>query len=87
MSKKGNVKVVLNMQGVRELMKSPEKQDHLQKVGEAVAQSAGEGYAARTHLADYVAITNVYPDTPEAAKDNYENNSLLKAASHLPMHK
>ena len=87
MSRKPKVKVELNMQGLNELMKSSEMQAHLQKCGEQVANAAGEGYAARTHVADYVAICNVYPDTPEAAKDNYENNTLLKAASNFPSHK
>lgn len=88
MSKKPKVKVELNINGLRELMKSQEMQDHLQQAGEEIARSAGEGYGVRTHVADYTAITNVYPETKEAAKDNLENNTLLRAASNtLPMHK
>ena len=88
MSKKTKVKVELNLQGLNELMKSPEMQAHLEQAGEQIAITAGEGYATRVHTADYVAICNVYPDTKEAAKDNYDNNTLLRAAERiLPLHK
>lgn len=88
MSKKGNVKVVLNMAGLNEIMKSPEMQAHLQKAGERVAQKAGPGFEAHTHVADYTALCYVDPVTREAEKDNYENNTLLKAVSStLPLHK
>lgn len=68
----------LNLAGLNELMKSPEMQEVLTAKGAEVASKAGSDYGYRTHVADYVAITNVYPKTPEAAKDNYENNTLLK---------
>ena len=86
MSKK--VRVEVNIEGIRELFKSPEMQEHLQNVGEEIANMTGEGYGVRTHIADYTAITNVYPETEEAVKDNYENNTLLKTVSSvLPLHK
>ena len=69
----------LNINGLRELMKGPEMQAALQEAGDAVASSAGGDYGVRVHVADYVAIANVFPDSQEAAKDNYENNTLLKA--------
>ena len=69
----------LDIEGLNELMKSDEMQAHLEKAGEAVAKTAGTGYASSVHVADYTAIANVWPDTPEAARDNYENNTLLKA--------
>lgn len=78
---RAKVKVELNLRGINELMKSTEIQSALQEAGEAVAKSAGKDYEARTHLADWIAITNVYPNSKEAAKDNYENNTLLKAVS------
>lgn len=76
----------LNLKGLNELMKSDEMQAHLSEAGEAVARAAGMGYASRVHVADYTAIANVYPDTPEAARDNYENNTLLKSLSAGGLH-
>lgn len=73
------VEFELDINGLRELMKGPEMQAALQEAGDAVASSAGGDYGVRVHVADYVAIANVYPDSQEAAKDNYENNTLLKA--------
>ena len=69
----------LNIAGLNELMKSAEMQGILEQAGNAVASAAGGDYGVRVHEADWVAIANVYPDSAEAAKDNYENNTLLKA--------
>ena len=73
------VEFELDIAGLRELMQSAEMQAVLQEAGETVASIAGDDYGSRVHVADYVAIANVYPDSKEAAKDNYENNTLLKA--------
>lgn len=83
------VRVELNLKGINELMKSKEIQGALQEAGEAVAKNAGSEYGVRTHLANWVAITNVYPNSKEAAIDNSENNSLIKAISSagLPLSK
>ena len=79
----------LNLPGLNDLMKSGEMQARLQAAGSAVANAAGGDYGVRVHTASFVAIANVYPDSKEAAKDNYEHNTLLKAlgASGLPMTK
>ena len=69
----------LNLAGLNELMKSPEMQAHLTQAGRAVAAAAGRDYGTRTHVASYVAIANVYPESRKAAKDNLENNTLVKA--------
>lgn len=69
----------LNMAGLNELMKSAEMQAHLRQAAAAVAQSAGPGYGSDVHIADYVAIGTAFPDSEEAAIDNAENNTLLKA--------
>lgn len=86
------VKFELDMKGLRELFTSPEVNAWLQEVGNDVAERAsamsenGGEYGARAHNADNTAIVNVYPDSKEAAHDNYENNTLLKAlgSSGLP---
>lgn len=73
------VRFELNLKGLNELMKSEEMQEVLSNKGAEVASRAGSDYAYRTHLANWVAITNVYPNSPEARKENLENNTLLKA--------
>lgn len=73
------VEFELDINGLRELMKGQEMQAVLQEAGDAVASGAGGDYGVRVHVADYVAIANVFPESKEAAKDNYENNTLLKA--------
>ena len=74
-----NVDFRLNLAGLNELMKSPEMKEHLQQAGEAVAIATGDDYGVRVHDADFVSIANVFPNSKEAAEDNYENNTLLKA--------
>ena len=45
--------------------------------------AGGAKFGARTHKADFVAITNVYPDSKEAASANYEDNTLLHAVGDV----
>lgn len=75
----GKTKFELNLPGLNELMKSEEMNAALIEAGQAVASAAGSEYGVRVHDANWVSIANVYPDSKEAAKDNYENNTLLKA--------
>lgn len=83
------VRFELDIKGLQGLMKSEWMQGHLDSAGKAVANSAGSNYSQRTHVASYVAITNVYPNSKEAAKENYKHNTLIKALSSagLPMEK
>ena len=87
-----NVGFKLDIHGLNELMKSPEMQSALDEAGKAVANSANDGaavYGYRTHLGDFTALCNVYPDSEKAANENYHDNTLLKAVSAvgLPMSK
>ena len=84
-----DVEFELNLSGLQEIMKSGEMQAALSEAGAAVALAAGGDYAYRVHTASFVSLCNVYPDSKEAAKENYETNSLLKAAGAvgLPMSK
>lgn len=73
---------VFNLEGLREVMKSPGMQAKLTEAGNAVkgmADSSQGGYAIDTHIAPYTAVCTVYPSTREAGLDNYLNNTLLKA--------
>ena len=84
-----DVEFELNLSGLQEIMKSGEMQSALSEAGAAVAQAAGGDYEYRVHTASFASLCNVYPDSKEAAKENYETNSLLKAAGAvgLPMSK
>lgn len=76
------VKFKLNRAGVRELLKSPEAQQECMRCANAVSQRASASSAG------YVVETRNYPErsgaairaeTYQARKDNYDNNTLLKA--------
>lgn len=73
-----SAKVELNMPGLNELMKSEPIQEALTAAGEAVAAASGIECGVRTHVASWVAIANVYPASKDAAKENYQNNALVK---------
>lgn len=83
------IKVKLNMPGLNELMKGPEMQSHLQNAADAVARFAGADYGTRVHVASFVAIANVFPNSKEAAIENSSGNVLLKSLSGvgLSLHK
>lgn len=73
------VKFKLNLPGLNELMKSPEMQNVLDEAGEKVAQIAGPDYAASPKTGRWIGFSNIYPNSKEAARDNYDNNTLIKA--------
>lgn len=77
----GKVGIKLNMPGINAVMKGDGIQSVLKAAGDSVASSAGEGYAAEVRTINWIAVCNIYPDSKQAAKDNYKNNSLLKALS------
>lgn len=74
-----SVRFDFNVSGINEIMKSGAMQAHLESAGQAVASAAGSDYASSVHQATYTAIANVWPDSADAAKENYESNTLLKA--------
>ena len=83
------VKFELNLAGLNEIMKSSEMQSVLQSAGDAVARNAGADYGTRVHVANYVAIANVFPNSKQAAIENAGSNVLLKSLSSvgLSLHK
>lgn len=74
-------KFELNLPGLNELMKSPEMQACLDAAGEKVQRAAGEGYATSARTGRYIGFCNIYPDDSKAARDNAQNNTLIKALS------
>lgn len=84
-----DIRFKINLPGLNELMKSKEMQDALLDAGKVVAQSAGSDYEAEVHKANWIAISNVYPNSKDAAHENFKHNTLLKAigTAGLPMEK
>lgn len=84
-----SVKFELDIEGLRELMKSGDMQDILSRNAGIVQQSAGNEFAAETRTASYTGIAVVYPASKEGARKNSEENTLLKAlqTAGLPMQK
>lgn len=74
-----NVKVKLNSAGVKELLKSAEIAGTCQELARQVQARAGEGYVMEQR--NYPERTGfvVKADTREAYKDNYDNNTLIRA--------
>lgn len=71
-----------NLEGLREVMKSPGTQKLLQDEGNKVAgiaNASAPGYATDTHVAPYTAVCTVYPSDKTAGLDNYLHNTLLRA--------
>ena len=72
-------KFVLNRSGVRALMQSTEMQSILKDKANNALNSLGEGYKSDTYVGKTRANAMVYADTYQAKKDNFKNNSILKA--------
>lgn len=72
-------KIVLNSAGVRALLKSPEMQSFLSERAQAISDRAGDGYETDVFVGKTRANASVFASDAKAAKDNLENNTLLKA--------
>lgn len=77
MSKK--MKFKLNRRGVRELLRSEEMGAVVDEHARATAAAAGEGYEVIEGMWPSRQMATVFAETPEARKDNYDNNTLLKS--------
>lgn len=73
------VKVEMNHDGMRDLLKSPELEKYLGELAQKIAGACGEGYAWDTKQMPTRVIASAYTDTYDAMKDNAANNTLLKA--------
>lgn len=73
----------LDINGLRELMKSSEMQGALQEAGEAVAGQgqamSGEPYDTKMTQGDWTAICQIFPVGYIGYKDSFDNNTALKA--------
>ena len=75
------VRVELNSAGIREMLRSAEMQALLGEKAAEIAGRCGAGYESDTYLTPGRAVASVYTATPEAAKDNLDNNTILRNLS------
>ena len=73
------VKFELDRAGVRELLKSQEAMGICKEYASNIRNRAGDGYEVDTHVGTNRVNASVYAATYKARRDNYENNTLLKA--------
>lgn len=75
------VRFKLNRAGVRELMQSPEAQSVVLEYANNILSRcpSGLGYEVSTSVGTTRVNASVFAATPEARRDNYNNNTLLKA--------
>lgn len=69
----------LNRAGVRQLLQSQEAMNVVTPYAYAIRSRCGEGYEVTYMVGKTRVNASVAPMTAEARRDNYENNTLLKA--------
>lgn len=74
-----SVKIELNSEGVRQLLKSPEMMAICQELADDVAVRCGDGYVTSAHTGVNRVNVSVYTESKDAMKDNAKNNTVLKA--------
>ena len=73
------VKVVLNKGGVRALLKSPEATQICMEHARATQAAAGPDYEVTEHRYPERNGASVHPANAKGARDNLENNTLLRS--------
>ena len=69
----------LNRAGVRELLQSAEMMNICRTYADRIQSRAGDGDEVTTYKGRNRVNASVHAATVEARKENYENNTLLKA--------
>lgn len=69
------MKFSLNFQGVGELLKSQDMTNVLEGYARGISARAGEDYEAKVMPTRVIVV----PKNEKGEKDNYDNNTLLKA--------
>ena len=75
------IKIELNSTGIREMLLSGEMQAVLGEMAAGIAGRCGAGYESDIYLTPGRAVASVFTATPEAAKDNSQNNTILRNLS------
>lgn len=73
------LKIELNTSAVRDLLRSQEMMSVCEKTASNALSSLGAGYELTTWVGRNRVNASIMAVTPQAIKDNYENNSILKA--------
>lgn len=73
------VKVELNRQGVRELMKSKEMMDICSEYANNALARLGDGYEVNTYSGENRVNAEVYAQSFAAKRENLKSNTILKA--------
>lgn len=74
-----DIQVELNREGVRELLRSPGMGGICRGHALAIAKRAGTGYSVSVYTGPNRVNASVMTETVEAARENLESNTLLKA--------
>lgn len=78
-----NMKLVLSYKGIGQMLRGDEMKDLVADYGKRAAEAAGNGYGYDTHNTGQRQAATVFPTSYAARKDNYGNNTLLKAINSL----
>lgn len=73
------IKIELNRQGVRGLLKSQKMMEICNKKATEIQKRAGDGYEISKYVGDNRVNVSVSAETLKARKDNAENNTLLRS--------
>lgn len=80
MAKNGNVRVVLNRSGVRQLLQSDEIASYLSQIANDTRERCGDGYEVESPYKGRNRVNvAIYPGSYKARLDNNKNNTLLKS--------
>lgn len=72
-------KVVLNSEGVKELLKSQQMLAACKELADNAKSRLGDGYIVTTHVGKTRVNASIYAESEEARKENLEKNTILKA--------
>ena len=74
-----NIKIELNSNGVKELLRSSEMMSVCEQYANRALGKLGEGYVVTTMTGKNRVNASIYAESHEAKKENSENNTILKA--------
>ena len=72
-------RIVLNREGVRALLRSPEMLAIVERHAQAIQQRCGAGYERDSYSGKNRVNAMVWPSDEKAEKENLKSNTLLKA--------
>lgn len=75
------LKVELNIEGVRSLLKSSEMKSICEEHARAIMNRAGNGYETSSYVGTNRVNASVIAATYQAKRDNMKNNTLIKAVA------